>query len=64
MQVVTTGNSLRKTGAKIQRLRNALRRSLAHFNQNYLIHCIGIDGNGITGNYDVKSRVQNAVSSG
>ena len=64
MQVVTTGNSLRKTSAKTQPLRNALRRSLTDFNQNYLIHSIGIDVNGITSNYEVKSRVQNVVSSG
>jgi hypothetical protein len=55
IQVTTTGNSLPKTGAKIQPLPNALKIPLTDFHQNYLIHCIDIEFAGIIGNYDVKS---------
>jgi len=64
MQAAKPGINLLKTGVKIQQLGNALKRSLADFNQNYFKRCIGIEVTGNIGNYDVKSQVQNKVSSG
>jgi hypothetical protein len=64
MQVATTGNSIRKTGAKIDLLWNVLKRSLGDFSQNNLIYSIGTEVTGIIGNYDVESHFQNSVSSG